>query len=184
MCGTGSASVFRFANEITHAKSLESRTTTPKFQDTGKAQYRPGFVFIKSSFALLFGFGHDMSMTRRRPSSKPGSESQPLREWPESVVGGKYVRVLQKHVRALREENPHGNRQLFLDDVFILSLLAFHNPTLRSLRTLEDFSQTRQAQKHLSMTRVCRSTLADFLSLADPSRLQPCLLYTSPSPRD
>lgn len=88
-------------------------------------------------------------------------------------MGGKYVKILEKHVQAFREESSHGNQQLFLDDVFILSLLAFHNPTLRSLRTLEDFSQTRQAQKHLSVRRICRSTLSDFLSLADPNRLQP-----------
>lgn len=102
-------------------------------------------------------------------------EAEPLKEWPETVVGGKYVRLLERHVQALRDESPHGNRQLFLDDVFILSLLAFHNPTLRSLRTREDFSQTRQAQKHLSIRKVCRSTLADFLSLANPTRLQPLL---------
>lgn len=100
---------------------------------------------------------------------------EPVKEWPETVVGGKYVRLLDRYVQQLRDESPHGNRRLFLDDVFILSLLAFHNPTLRSLRTREDFSQTRQAQKHLSVRKVCRSTLADFLSLADPTRLQPLL---------
>ena len=107
------------------------------------------------------------------PETAAGAE--PLKEWPETVVGGKYVRLLERHVQALRDETPHGNRQLFLDDVFILALLAFHNPTLRSLRTREDFSQTRQAQQHLSVRKVCRSTLADFLSLADPTRLQPLL---------
>lgn len=114
-------------------------------------------------------------MPRCRVSSRSNSESGPQREWPETIVGGKYVRLLEKHVDALREEPAHGNRELFLDDVFILSLLAFHNPTLRSLRTLEDFSGTRQAQKHLSVTRVCRTTLSDFLSLSDPKRLQPLL---------
>jgi hypothetical protein len=114
-------------------------------------------------------------MTRRRASPLPSTGASPLGDWPETIIGGKYVRLLQKHVEALRDESPHGNRQLFLDDVFILSLLAFHNPTLRSLRTLEDFSQTRQAQKYLSLTRVCRSTLSDFLSLSDPNLLQPLL---------
>lgn len=119
------------------------------------------------------------AMKRDRSSSSPetpaGAQAVPAEDWPETVVGGKYVRLLERHVRMLRDESPHGNRQLFLDDVFILSLLAFHNPTLRSLRTREDFSQTRQAQKHLSVRKVCRSTLADFLSLADPDRLRPLL---------
>jgi hypothetical protein len=96
-------------------------------------------------------------------------------EWPEQVIGGKYVRLLEKHLQALRDEDPHGNRKLFLDDVFVVSLLAFHNPVLRSLRTIEDFSKTRQAQKHLSIRRICKSTLADFHRLAEPERLEPIL---------
>jgi transposase len=62
---------------------------------------------------------------------------------------------------------------LFLDDVVIAHLLAFFNPTLRSLRTIEDFSQTRQAQRHLSVRRLCKSTLSDFHRVADPALLAP-----------
>lgn len=83
--------------------------------------------------------------------------------------------MLQKYVTRLRGEPRHGNQFLFLDDVFLAYLLAFFNPTLRSLRIIEDFSQTKQAQKHLSITRICRSTLSDFNQLVDPSRLQPLL---------
>lgn len=105
-----------------------------------------------------------------------GPPKPPLPVWPEKVVGAKYVEALQRQVDGLREQDPHGNRKLFLDDVFIVSLLAFYNPTLRSLRTLEDFSQTRQAQRHLSITRLCRSTLSDFHKLVDPVRLEPILV--------
>jgi hypothetical protein len=114
-------------------------------------------------------------MKLRPPSSQVEVSVSALSEWPEQLIGGKYVRLLQKHVQALRDEDPHGNRELFLDDVFIVSLLAFHNPVLRSLRTIEDFSQTRQGQKHLSIRRICKSTLADFHRLADPIRLEPIL---------
>lgn len=100
-------------------------------------------------------------------------ESLPV--WPESVIGGKYVRMLERHARALRAADLHGNRQLFLDDVVIAYLLALFNPTLRSLRTIEDFSQTRQAQKHLSLRRLCKSTLSDFQRVADPSLLEPLI---------
>ena len=96
-----------------------------------------------------------------------------LPDWPEAIVGGKQVRMLEKHVRALRDSNAHGNRGLFLDDVVVAHLLAFFNPTLRSLRTIEDFSQTRQAQPHLSVRRLCKSTLSDFHRVADPALLQP-----------
>lgn len=98
-----------------------------------------------------------------------------LADWPEPVTGGKYVRMLERLVRGLRGDEAHGNRRLFLDDVVIAHLLAFFNPTLRSLRTIEDFSQTRQAQRHLSVPRLCKSTLSDFHRVADPTLLQPII---------
>jgi hypothetical protein len=112
----------------------------------------------------------------RRQKRRPAVEQEPLPLWPEKVEGGRLVGELARHVQALRdEENAHGNRELFLDDVFLAYLLAFFNPTLRSLRTIEDFSQTRQAQRHLSTRRICKSTLSDFNKLADPTRLEPIL---------
>ena len=104
---------------------------------------------------------------------KDGKPKERLPDWPEPITGGKYVRMLQAHVRRLRDRAAHGNRSLFLDDVVIAHLLAFFNPTLRSLRTIEDFSQTRQAQRHLSVRRLCKSTLSDFHRVADPTLLKP-----------
>ncbi|MFO0946113.1 MAG: IS4 family transposase [Planctomycetota bacterium] len=95
--------------------------------------------------------------------------------WPEAVIGGKYVRLLEKQLQNLRGEDGHGNRRLYLDDVFVVYLLAFFNPSVRSLRTIEDFSQTRQLQKHLSVRQICKSTLSDFNKLADPARLEPVI---------
>jgi transposase len=115
------------------------------------------------------------------PSLRPqrqGSAELALRElpvWPDKIVGAKQIQSLERLVDQLREQNPHGNRHLFLDDVFVAYLLAFFNPALRTLRTLEDFSQTRQAQKHLTIGKLCKSTLSDFNKLADPTRLQPIL---------
>jgi hypothetical protein len=78
-------------------------------------------------------------------------------------------------VENLRDENTHGNQSLFLDDVFVAYLLAFFNPSIRSLRVIEDFSQTVQAQRHLTTRRICRSTLSDFNKIADPQRLAPII---------
>jgi hypothetical protein len=103
--------------------------------------------------------------------SSPSSAELP--EWPETVMGGKYVRLLEQELGRLRDQTGHGNQRLFLDDVFIVYLLAFFNPSIRSLRTIEDFSQTRQAQKRLSVRKICKSTLSDFNRLADPARLAP-----------
>ncbi len=114
-------------------------------------------------------------MNRRR-ENKSSRDFQDLPVWPETVMGGKFVRLLEKQLEDLRGDDEHGNRELFLDDVFVAYLLAFFNPTIRSLRTLEDFSQTRQVRKHLSIGKLCRSTLSDFNRLVDPERLQPILL--------
>ena len=112
---------------------------------------------------------------RRRPVTQQAEHAERLPQWPEKLVGAKYVRLLEKQLRQLREGPEHGNRQLFLDDVFIAYLLAFFNPAIRSLRTIEDLSQTEQGQKHLSVRKICKSTLSDFNKLADPDRLLPIL---------
>jgi DDE family transposase len=103
------------------------------------------------------------------------ANSKQLPNWPEPIVGGKYLKMLDEQVQALRQRETHGNRQLFLDDVVIAHLLAFFNPTLRSLRIIEDFSQTRQAQRHLSVRRLCKSTLSDFHRLNDAALLEPII---------
>lgn len=105
-------------------------------------------------------------------------ESPPDRErprWPEPLIGGKYVRILDKLIRTLRPEDAHGNRILHLDDVLVSYLLAFFNPAIRSLRTVEDFSKTQQAQRFLSVDRIPKSTLADFQRVADPTLLEPII---------
>lgn len=115
------------------------------------------------------------SARRRKSRSSPSGPEPEPKVWPEQVIGGKYIRDLEKELAKLRESDPHGNRELFLDDVFIVYVLAFFNPTIRSLRTIEDFSQTVQLQKHLSITKICKSTLSDFNKLVDPERLMPII---------
>lgn len=117
---------------------------------------------------------HQRKGRTRKLRSQPGGPGE-LPIWPETVQGRRLVTMLQRHVEKLREESAHGNRRLFLDDVFVAYLLSFFNPSVRTLRTIEDFSQTRQAQKCLSVRRVCKSTLSDFNAIADPQRLQPII---------
>lgn len=113
-----------------------------------------------------------------RPSKRPERAqlaSSQLPIWPEQVVGGKHIHTLERLLESLPDPNAHGNRTVFLDNVFVASLLAFYNPTLRSLRTIEDFSQSKQAQKHLTIPKLCKSTLSDFNKIADTTRLEPIL---------
>ena len=119
----------------------------------------------------------DLLKTRRerdkalgnRVSDSTESPQERSSRLPEKILGAKYVRLLEKLVRTLRDSDPaHGNRSLFLDDVFVVYLLAFFNPLVRSLRTLEDLSQTQHAQRHLvprTCLADCRSTTADLATL-------------------
>jgi hypothetical protein len=93
----------------------------------------------------------------------------------EDLLGGKYVHILQSHLARLRSAHPHPNRTLFYDDVAVAYLLAFFTPAIRSLRTMEDFSQTPQMQENLSTTRLARSTLSDANAIFDPTLLEPII---------
>lgn len=111
----------------------------------------------------------------REPPRAILREGDSIPIWSETVQGRSLVERLRRCVDDLRDETAHGNRKLHLDDVFVAYLLAFYNPTLRTLRTIEDFSRTRQAQKSLSVPKLCKSTLSDFNAACDPERLRPVL---------
>jgi hypothetical protein len=80
-----------------------------------------------------------------------------------TLAGQQHVAMLQRHLRGLHQAYAHGNRRLFYDEVLGAYLLAFFNPTLRSLRTIEDFSSDAQRYPR----RLCRSTLSDANALMD-----------------
>lgn len=99
----------------------------------------------------------------------------PHADLPAALVGGGYLDLLQRHLRRLRKAHRHPNRLLHYDDLFAAYLLAFFNPTLRSLRTIEDFSTTPQMQEHLTVDRLCRSTLSDANAVLDADLLLPLI---------
>lgn len=88
-----------------------------------------------------------------------------------TLAGEKQAALLQKHLRHLRRAYQHGNRTLFYDELVTAYLLAFFNPTLRSLRTIEDFS----SDEHRHPRRLCRSTMSDANTLMDARLLEPLI---------
>jgi hypothetical protein len=90
----------------------------------------------------------------------------------EALMGQRYLPVIQRYLDDLRKLYPHPNRVLFYDDLLVVYLLAFFNPTLRSLRCIEDASRLPGINAHLNTTAVCRSTLSDANALFDPAHLQ------------
>jgi hypothetical protein len=106
------------------------------------------------------------------PPRKPGPKPRPpVRA--EELFGGKYVRSLQAHLARLRAAHAHPNRTLFFDDVAVAYLLAFFSPAIRSLRILDDFSQTPPMRQQTSVERIPRSTLSDANKVFDPALLEP-----------
>jgi hypothetical protein len=113
-------------------------------------------------------------MAKRSKASK----KLPKLERLESLYGRRQVQQLDKHLRRLRQverEDAHGNRELFLSDIFVAQLLAFHQPLIRSLRTLDALSCTSVAQEHLVVDRIPRSTLSDANRVVDAKLLEPLL---------
>lgn len=112
------------------------------------------------------------------PSAKKAKRGRPRRPeppLPEELVGRRQVADLLRHRRRLRNAYPHGNRTLHYDTVLITYLLAFFNPTLRSLRTIQDFSKVPGANQYLDVEQVARSTLSDANRLFDPGLLEPLI---------
>jgi hypothetical protein len=112
--------------------------------------------------------------------SSPHDESLPSATLNPFVglYGERQVRQLRRFIDNLRRtegEDAHGNRRLFLSDLFVAQLLAFHHPTVRSLRTLDALSSTRTAQQVLEVERLPRSTVSDANKVVDPTLLQPLL---------
>lgn len=108
------------------------------------------------------------------PRAKPGPKPRPpVRA--EELFGGKYVRSLEAHLARLRAAHAHPNRTLFFDDVAVAYLLAFFSPAVRSLRVLDDFSQTPPMRQQTSVDRIPRSTLSDANRVFDPALLEPII---------
>jgi hypothetical protein len=72
------------------------------------------------------------------------------------------------------QRREHGNTELHLDDVLMVLLAAFFNPTVRSQRLIEQFSQLSWAKEHLNVP-VRRSTLSDALQRFEPDALHPLI---------
>ncbi|VAX40219.1 hypothetical protein MNBD_PLANCTO02-3122 [hydrothermal vent metagenome] len=97
-----------------------------------------------------------IGMSTKKKTTRKKSTQDELPICPHQIQGGKFVKILQRFMKNLRDEdtqNSNGNQKLFLDDVIIAYLLIFFNASIKSLRTIEDFSQTKQGQKHLSSAR-------------------------------
>ncbi len=101
-------------------------------------------------------------------------------------MGARHLAPLQRVLDGLHGAPVHGNCRVADDHLLVLHLLAFFNPVVRSLRLMEDLSQTPTATKLLGdLGRAPKSTLCDAHGRADPDALLAVLRELMASlPRD
>ena len=149
---------------------LAGATHTPAI-----SQFCPGFFIFQIPYSGLapsavIGFTTPVARVkpyRERPAPVPGVEEQ--------VIGQRYLRLLEDHLVHLHQQRAHGNRTLFYDHVVVAHLLAFFNPGLRGLRSLEDIFDVPRIRKRFGTPRVPHSTLADAQRMFDPQMLLPLI---------
>ena len=81
-------------------------------------------------------------------------------------------RLLEDHLRRLRELPAHGNTRLGADQLVLGLLLSFFDPLARSLRRIEDRGDFGG---RLDLPRLARSTTSDALAALDPAHLLPLI---------
>jgi len=89
-----------------------------------------------------------------------------------------HLKVIRKVLDFRSQITPaecHGNTKLHFADALVAMLAAFFNPTLRSLRLVEQLSQIPWVNRELSIDRVCRSTLSGAFERFSPEQLIPLI---------
>jgi hypothetical protein len=88
----------------------------------------------------------------------------------------KPLRQLLKQIHlAGTERDRAGNRQFFYDHYLSLLLLYFVNPSLTSLRSLQNASNWEQVRKRLGIPRVSLGSLSESVRVFDPALVRPIL---------
>jgi hypothetical protein len=92
------------------------------------------------------------------------------------IAGLKYFDALLPLLERLHEvgcqRDKAGNRQLHFDQYCLLVLLYLFNPTVSSLRAIQQASQLKNVQKQLGCPRASLGSLSEATAVFDPQRLQ------------
>lgn len=95
---------------------------------------------------------------------------------PEVVQGLKFFQRLQPLLERLRpaqcQRDRAGNRRLFFDQLVGLILLTFFNPSLKSLRDLQQASRLQRVRRKLGCRATSLGALSEAMHLFDPQLLE------------
>ena len=104
----------------------------------------------------------------------PRSRSSKVEE--KDIVGLKYFNQLGPLLQRLHddgcERDKAGNRKLHFDQYCMLLLLYLFNPTLTSLRGIQQASELKKVQKKLGCARASLGSLSEATSVFDSERLK------------
>ena len=93
----------------------------------------------------------------------------------QDLKGLKYFKVLSSLLQRLHDHacarDRAGNRNLFYDQYACLLLLVFFNPTIKSLRSIEQASSLEKVQRLFGCGRVSKSSLSEASRVFDPELL-------------
>jgi hypothetical protein len=97
----------------------------------------------------------------------------------EALQGLKYFRILRPLLQRLHdagtERDRAGNRSLHFDQYCALVLLMLFNPTMRSLRSLQQASELSKVQDTLGVSRTSLGSLSESSHVFDPDLLLPIM---------
>jgi len=97
---------------------------------------------------------------------------------PESALRGfKYFKVLSPILQRLHPEKDHHNRKLYFDQYIALFLFYFFNPIVTGLRSIQQVSELKKAQKVLGVKRTSLGSLSEASSVFDSQLIAPVIQH-------
>lgn len=116
-----------------------------------------------------------MAAKRRRSSTVDPNELAAARRVRAVRMIGPLGRLLRQIHLGGTERDRAGNRRFFYDHYLTLLLLYFVNPSLHSLRSLQNASNWEQVRKRLGIPRVSLGSLSESVKVFDPALVRPIL---------
>lgn len=98
---------------------------------------------------------------------------------PVAVQGGRLIGRVKQLLKRLHgagtDRDRAGNRRLFFDDYLVLLLFYFFNPSIKSLRALQQSTNWEKTRQKLGIRRTSLGSLSEAVSVFDPELVRPII---------
>jgi hypothetical protein len=96
-----------------------------------------------------------------------------------SLQGGRLIGRVKHLLKRLHgagtDRDRAGNRRLFFDDYLVLLLFYFFNPSIKSLRALQQSTKWESTRQKLGIRRTSLGSLSEAVSVFDPELVRPII---------